>query len=261
MSVNPLLARLQSKDKRGLFKASQTSVSYKTGFLPFDFRNGYTVEVRDFDENVIETYDSLGIVGGTFVTIVGKAGTAKTTFATQIAAAITKPFDSGIVMHFDLEQALTYTRVKNVTGLSQRELKYKYILKGEDNYIDDIFDVISEICTAKEENPDVFKYESGLNDEFGDPIKLYVPSVIIIDSIPTLSSKTKGKMEMEGSTYANRAAKDIAQFYKRLMPQIKKYNIIVIAINHINTKIEINPMAKTQPQVMYMKMDESLPLH
>jgi RecA/RadA recombinase len=61
------------------------------------------------------------------------------------------------------------------------------------------------------------------------------------------------------STYANRVAKELAQFYKKLMPVIKTYNITVIAINHINQKIEINPMQKTQPQVLYMKMDESIP--
>lgn len=258
--ANPLLNRLRSKDKKGLFKSSQTAVSYKTGFLPFDYRNGYAVEVRDMDENLIETYNSLGIVGGTFVTIVGKSATAKTTFAIQMASAIVRQFESGVVHHFDLEQALNYTRIKNVTGWSQQELRDKYLLKQEDNYINDIFDVIIEYATAKEECPDEFKYDSGLKDEFGDPIRLYVPTVVIIDSIPTLASKDKGKMELEGSTYANRAAKDIAQLYKRLMPIIKKYNIIVIAINHINTKIEINPMMKTQPQVMYMKMDESLPL-
>lgn len=257
--ANPLLNRLRSKDKKGLFKASQTSVSYRTGFLPFDYRNGYAVEVRDLDENLIDTYHSLGIVGGTFVTIVGKSATAKTTFAIQMASAIVKPFESGLVQHFDLEQALNYTRIKNVNGWTQQELRDKYILKQEDNYINDIFDAVIEIATAKEENPEDFKYDSGLRDEFGDPIRLYVPTVMIVDSIPTLASKDKGKMELEGSTYANRAAKDIAQFYKRLMPVIKKYNIIVVAINHINTKIEINPMMKTQPQVMYMKMDESLP--
>jgi hypothetical protein len=44
------------------------------------------------------------------------------------------------------------------------------------------------------------------------------------------------------------------------MPVIKTYNITVMCINHINAKIEINPFAKSQPQLMYLKMDESLKL-
>ena len=53
--ANPLMARLQTQDKKGLFKRTQTSVSYMTGLLPFDYRNGYTVEVRDMDDKLVES--------------------------------------------------------------------------------------------------------------------------------------------------------------------------------------------------------------
>ena len=102
--ANPLMARLQTQDKKGLFKRTQTSVSYMTGLLPFDYRNGYTVEVRDMDDKLVESYSSLGLVGGTFVTVAGKSGTAKTSWAIGVAANIVKPFDAGMVLHFDLEQ-------------------------------------------------------------------------------------------------------------------------------------------------------------
>ena len=64
---------------------------------------------------------------------------------------------------------------------------------------------------------------------------------------------------MKGGTDAARMAKAIKQFYSRLIPIVKTYNITVFAINHINAKMEINPFTKTQPQVMYLKQDESLP--
>ena len=253
-----LLNRLRENDKKGLFASTQTSVTYQTGFLPFDYANGYKVTVRDMDENPIEDYFNTGLVGGTFVTVVGKSGTAKTTFVVQATANIVRKFDNAFVMHYDLEQALTYTRIKDVTGLSQVDLKEKYILKQEKNYIEDIADAIVSITKAKEAGGDEFKYDTGLKDEFNNPIKAYVPTFVILDSIPTVTSKD-AQETMEGQTYANRAAKALAQFYKKLMPVIKTYNITVIAINHINTKIEINPMMKTQPQLMYLKMDESVP--
>lgn len=253
-----MLERLREKDKKGLFKASQTSISYPTGFVPFDYRNGYMVQVRDLDENLITEYPSVGMVGGTFITIIGKSGTAKTTFAAQIAAKIVRPYENAFVQHYDLEQALTYTRIKNITGLLQREMDDKYILKQEKNFIEDIFDSIMAIANEKEANKADYTYNTGLLDEFNRPIFAYVPTVIIVDSIPTIASKDTGDA-MEGGTYANRVAKALAQFYKRLMPVIKTYNITVIAINHINQKIEINPMMKTQPQLLYMKMDESIP--
>jgi len=257
--ANKMLSRLREKDKKGLFNATQTSICYPTGFVPFDYRNGYMIEVRNLDEELITTYSSIGIVGGTFMTIIGKSGTAKTTFAIQIAANIVRRFsDNAFVQHFDLEQVLSYTRIKNVTSMTQQELDDKYILKQEKNYIEDIFNSIVEIAQEKEANRKDYMYNTGLVDEFNRPIKAFVPTVMIIDSIPTVASKDTSN-EMEGGTYANRVAKALAQFYKRLMPIIKAYNINVIAINHINQKMEINPMHKTQPQLLYMKMDQSIP--
>lgn len=259
--ANPLMARLQTQDKKGLFKRTQTSVSYMTGLLPFDYRNGYTVEVRDMDDKLVESYSSLGLVGGTFVTVAGKSGTAKTSWAIGVAANIVKPFDAGMVLHFDLEQALSYTRIRAITGYSSEELNNKYILKGEDSYIEDIFDSIIAICNAKQNDPETFKYDTGLKNEFNEPIRMYVPTVVIVDSLPMLSPR-EDKLtdkEIEGSTYAARVSKVITQFYRRLMPLIKKFNITVICINHITAKMEVSAFAKSQPDLMYLKIDESLP--
>ena len=259
--ANRLLERLRSKDKKGLFTRTQTAVSYNTGFYPFDYRNGYMVEVRDLQDQLVKTYPSTGIVGGSFVTIVGKAGTAKTTFAIQIASNIVRRFPNGFVQHYDLEQATTYTRIRNITGFKQSELDEKYVLKQEKSYIQDILDSIMQIANDKKEHRDELMYDTGLVNEFNEPIMVFEPTVVLIDSIPTLTSKPAkdNDIEMEGQTYANRIAKDLSQFYKKLTPIIKTYNIIVIAINHINAKIEISPMMKTQPQLIYMKMDESIP--
>jgi len=256
---NPLLLAVRANDKTGLFNTTQTSVSYPTGFVPFDFRNGYIVEVCDMKDNVLDSYPSIGLAGGTFTTIIGKTGVAKTTFAVQIAANIVKRFAGGLVMHYDLERALSYTRIKNITTLNQLELLEKYVLKQEKCYIEDIFAAMQGIRDAKAANPKLFMYDTGLLNEFSQKITTYVPSFIIIDSIPSLASSEVTKDEIEGSTYGGRIAKVISQFYKRAIPMMKEFNINVIAINHINAKIEINVMAKTQPQMMYLKMDESVP--
>jgi RecA/RadA recombinase len=256
--ANRMLDRLRSKDKKGLFEKTQTAVTYNTGFAPFDYRNGYMVEVRDIEDQLVKEYASTGLVGGSFTTIVGKSGTAKTTFAVQAAAAIVRPYASSFVQHYDLEQALTYTRIRNITGFKQHELQDKYVLKQERSAIEDIFDSIMAVAQEKLENRKEYSYDTGLLNEFNQPIISLEPTVMILDSIPTISSKDASN-EMEGGTYANRVAKAIAQFYKRLTPVIKEANIMVIAINHINQKIEINPMMKTQPQLIYMKMDESMP--
>jgi len=258
---NRLLNKLREKDKKGLFNPSQVSVTYPTGFLPFDYLNGYKVKVMDINENLIGTYPATGITGGTFVTIIGKSGVAKTTWTIQTAFNIVKDFDDdAFIMCYDLEQALNYTRIKNITGATQEELDNKFVLRQEKNYIEDIFDSIIDIANTKEANKEDFSYDTGNVDEFNRPIRAYVPTVIIIDSIPTLSSKdTEGEEEMKSQTDAMKAAKRLKQFYSSLMPIIKTYNITIFTINHINVKIDINPFAKSQNQIMYLKQDESLP--
>ena len=64
---------------------------------------------------------------------------------------------------------------------------------------------------------------------------------------------------MQGSTYANRIAKELSQFHNRLIPILRPYNISIVEINHLKTKIDINPMAKSQAQIMYLKQDEAVP--
>lgn len=256
--ANSLLDKLRAEDKKGLFSPSQVSINYNTGFLPFDYLNGYKVKVVDKQENVIDEYAATGLTGGTFVTVIGKSGVAKTTFVVQTAFNIVRKYDNAFVMFYDLEQATNYTRIKNITGATQEELDNKFVLRQEKNYIEDIFDSIISIAKVKEANKKEFQYDTGLLDEFGNKIIAYVPTIAIIDSIPTLASKETDD-EMKGGTDAARMAKVIKQFYSRLMPIIKTYNITIFTINHINAKMEINAFTKTQPQVMYLKQDESLP--
>ena len=65
--------------------------------------------------------------------------------------------------------------------------------------------------------------------------------------------------ELSGSMSATAAAKTNSMSFKRILPMLKAANIILIMINHINKKIDINPMQRTKAQVSYLKQDESLP--
>lgn len=274
--ANLLLERLRENDKDGLFDASPSVVCYPTGIDTLDHQLGYTLVAKDLDDNIIDTHDSLGLVGGSFVTIIGKSGTAKTALACRMGASITKPFNNAFTIHYDLEQALTATRVKNLTGLTNREYLENYILKSSRSYIEDITDTIMEIVHEKKRNKKDYQYTTDFKDEFGQPITLYQPTVFIIDSIPVLAmrpdeKKVKAKkgsgeedytietVEMEGQSYPMRVAKALSQFFRKMIPIIREFNITIISINHINQKIEMNSFAKTQAQVLYLKADESLP--
>ena len=251
-------------------------VCYPTGVPTLDYQLGYTLVSKDENGAIVGSHDCLGLVGGSFITIIGKAGTAKTAIACKMGAEIVRDFKSSFVLHYDLEQALNPTRVMNVTGLTNKEYMDHYVLKSSRSYIEDIFDTIMDIANEKQKNKKLYQYTTDFTDEFGQPITLYEPTVFIIDSIPVLATrpdqkKVKAKkgsgqedyyvedQEIEGQTYAMRVARALKQFFSRLIPIIKEFNITIISINHINQKIEINPFAKTQAQVLYLKADESLP--
>ncbi len=264
---NLLVEALRANNKGGEFDSNASIISYKTGFPTLDYYLGYKVNVYDDKDEIIDSYNCIGITGGSFVTFIGKPSTSKTTTAVQIASNIVRPFSNGIVIHYDLEQAQNYSRIQALNKFSMKDMENgKYILRQENNSIDDIYEVIIKIYFEKTQNPDKYQYDTGKMNEFGNPIIMFEPTVIIIDSIAGLSqginendkSDVKKISELEGNTYANRVAKDISQFYTKLMPRLRAANIIVIAINQIKTKVDIG-LVKTAPQIMYLNQDESLP--
>lgn len=274
-----LLEELRAVDKKGYFTRSETPVSYPTLFHTLDYRNGFMLRSLDENNNLIAEQPSIGIVGGSFNTAIGKPGAAKTTAIIQMAMNIVLPFQNSFVIHCDAESAINYSRVRAVTGVNNRVLDQKYIIKQDTVFIEDIFDFILKIAQMKIAGGEKYRYLTGYTDEFGKPITAYEPTVVIVDSIPSLELRDNDSLddsvvkkliassggkkevanEMAGDTNVTRKAKKLAQFYRHLGPVIRKANIILFAINHINEKIEINPFAKTQAQTMFLKMNESLP--
>lgn len=274
---NLLLKRLRENDQDSLFEQSNSLVPYKTGLDLLDYRLGYKLVAKDMDENIIGNHDAIGVVGGSFITLIGKSGTAKTAMACKMAANIVKPYKNGLVIHFDLEGAMTLTRYRNLTNLTNKELSEHIILKSDRTYLENITDTIMAITQEKAKHKKDYTYTTEFKNEFGENMDLYVPTVFVIDSIPQLSMKPEQKkikakkgsgeedymvdnIELGKNTYAMRVARDLTQFFKQYLSIIREYNITIISINHIHPKIQIdNPFAKSQAQVLYLKQDEQLP--
>lgn len=274
---NLLLKRLRENDQDNLFEQSNSLVPYKTGLDLLDYRLGYKLVAKDMDENIIGNHDAIGVVGGSFITLIGKSGTAKTAMACKMAANIVKPYKNGLVIHFDLEGAMTLTRYRNLTNLTNKELSEHIILKSDRTYLENITDTIMAITQEKAKHKKDYTYTTEFKNEFGENMDLYVPTVFVIDSIPQLSMKPEQKkvkakkgsgeedymvdnIELGKNTYAMRVARDLTQFFKQYLSIIREYNITIISINHIHPKIQIdNPFAKSQAQVLYLKQDEQLP--
>ena len=101
-----IVEALKSDEKKGddYFDCNASVVTYKTGIPQLDYYLGYRINVYNDNDDVIDTYPSIGITGGSMVTFIGKPSTAKTTTAAQIAANIVRPFENGFIVHFDLNK-------------------------------------------------------------------------------------------------------------------------------------------------------------
>ena len=263
---------LLKADKKGLFKCDSYYDCYSTGFLPIDYLNAFRVNYMRADGQP-DSKLMTGLMGGKFITIIGYSGTGKTTLADQIGWSICNSVpanadeetvrkfrENTMFIHVDVEHTATMSRIRELTGASQWDVDNRIILNNDNTYIEDVMAMIDQICQAKESNVDEYTYPvDGRPFGLDRPVKVYVPTVFLIDSLPAFTSKNADTSVLEGDMSANREVKQISQFYTKCLGRMQKYNITIIAINHIKSKIQINPYEPDKPQLMLIKNGESLP--
>lgn len=266
---NLLIEELKSEEdkKEDLFSINAAIDTYKTGIAPLDYALGYTVKVYDEDDKVSDEYNALGISGGCNVMWIGKSSTAKTSTALFAAANIVRPFENGTILHFDLEQAMNISRARAMTKFSMSEMKGgKYVLRQSDTSVEKIKRTLIKLYKKKKDNPDKYMYNTGKKNEFGEDIIVYEPTVVLIDSIPSLSVELndndkkdlKKIEEISSQTDRMRLTGEIGRFYTDLLPYIKLVNIIIISINHIKVNPQMG-IVKSPAELLYLKQDEALP--
>lgn len=237
---------------------STASVAYSTGFLNFDFMNGTVVHVKSNERNF--KYYSVGIQDGCLVMLIGRSGCGKTTWAAQAAANMVREFPNACIYHDDIEGGLTEYRKELLTGFHGEELERRYIGRNTGITAENFYERLRIIHDLKLENRADFEYDTGLFDSNGERIFKLEPTVYILDSLALLMPAQYTEEEaLSGSMSATAAAKVNSMSFKRIIPMLKSANIILLVINHINKKIEINPMMHTKTQVSYLKQDETLP--
>lgn len=234
------------------------NVGYSTGFLNFDFMNGTVVHVKSKDR--VGRYYSIGIPDGCFVLLIGRSGSGKTSWAVQAASNIVRPFENSAIFHDDIEGGMTAYRKAVLTGFTDEEMQNKYLSRDTGISAENVYERIRMLHDIKMENRQDYEYDTGLFDSYGKRIFKLYPTAYLVDSIALLMPQQyTEEEEISGQMSATATARMNSQLFKRLIPLIKAANIILIGINHINKKIEINPMVHTKTQVSYLKQDETLP--
>lgn len=258
----------RGKKADGYFNCNGSIISYSTGFPVLDYYLGYKVNVFDPETDEFKySYPTLGIAAGSYVLFIGKPSTSKTATAVKIASNIVRPFQNGMIIHFDIEQAMNYSRIQALTKLSMMDMKNgKYILRQEKVKLEDMKATIMRIYQEKISNPDIYKYKTGKYNEFGEEIELYEPTVVILDSIATITmsidgsgEKTLEKLEeISSQTDRMRLSGEIGRFFNEILPYMREANIIMIAINQIKKNPNMG-FAKSPAELLYLDQDETLP--
>jgi len=225
---------LDAADKKGLFASNDTFVNYSTGILPLDYANGFWLTVNDPIEG-IKYVPIIGIIGGTFVSVIGTTGSGKSTLADQIGYAFIKDFEDGMLFHIDAELTNLKQRMVRIMGCSEDDDRVR--LKKDTIYIEDVLDIFGAICELKEKSGDLYKYEVANRTYNGKVFKAYVPTVIIIDSLPAFNNREFNVDDTGTNMDAARGAKEITRFYVNCLARMQKYNITIITINHIKPKV------------------------
>lgn len=246
----------KTKDPR--MEEAVADVLYPTGFLPFDFLNGYRVHVKSETEDF--WYNSVGIVDGSSTTVCGRSGAGKTTVALQMAANIVRPFPEATIFFDDIEGGSNVTRRELLTHFTPEEAEQRIIYRNTAVSAENFYKRIASIYEIKMNNRADFEYDTGKLDSRGNKIYKLIPTVYILDSLAMLTpEKLTEEEELSGQMSTTATAKTNTAVFKRIVPKLKAANIILFTINHINDKIEVNAFTHTKSQVSFLKPGETLP--
>lgn len=244
----------QSKDLR-MSSEAKPDVGYPTGFPNFDFINGYIYHVNYGD--IHKKYYSLGISDGSMVMVIGRTGCGKTTFCAQLAANIVRPFPNATIFEDSVEGGLIDERRQQLSGFFGDEYRKRYIIRNAGITAENFYSRIKMIHDMKLANPDKFMYDTGKLDKFGKPIRIFEPTVYILDSIAMIMPEDlTEEEELSGSMSTTASAKVVTNIVRRIIPMLKIANIILIVVNHILSDISIRPK---KADIAYLKQGETLP--
>ena len=268
-SYNPLLNALRENDKKNLFKTNVVTAFHKTGFAVFDHYFGAVVNIHDKDGKFIKQEPRVGQAAGTFNLIIANTGAGKTTFASQVAANIMRQYPYSNVIHFDCEERFDVSRCETITKLPARYFEEdRYMIKTGAVGLDVIQEMIVKSYTAKMKIGEELMVDTGYTDEFGKPVRVFQPTIVIIDSMTAVIDKTfnvdnakeaSEAEKMRSNTDGARDSKTLKGFFKDILPLCKEANIIIYGINHINTNMSMNAFTPVAKQQNYLKQDESIP--
>lgn len=251
--LNNEMRDIAKKEKLG--DTIELEPKYKTGLDVLDYRLG------NFNSYLHE--NQVGVKGGgTIIGLVGASGGGKTALALKIGSEIVRNFDEGMLVYFNFEHGTDRSRIQTISGFSDEEYEDKVTIMDKGIYTENFYKYVNSLAELKLKNAKSLMYDTGYKNENGDPIRLMQPSVLIIDSIPTMQPAADlDEEELNKGMAAAKTARINNDLFKKLSgsSRLVDANINIIYINHITTKISINAFSAAPKELTNLNDGESLP--
>lgn len=249
---------INALDKKGLLSSDDHNVSYSTGITILDYANGFWSEVKDKKTGEIVSVPNLGIPGGSLMSIIASPGCGKSTMAFQIGYNIIKDFEDGMLFLIDCEKTSVKQRLINIVDADYDDPRIR-IVKNHTS-IDDVLESFKMICDTKKAGGHKYMYKVEDKSYGGEPFWQYVPTIYIIDSLPSFNSNSYNVEDLGNQIDQMKASKDISRFYTNVLDRAWEFNVIFIVINHIRAATITNPYARPPRGLMMINPDtENLP--
>ena len=255
-----ILSKKIKETKKAVLKKQTPGSVAETMFVPTEI-NLLDYSCGTLATNVAEgdTFYNIGVPMGKIHMAVGHSQSGKTTLMIQIANAMTRHLNGDVVLA-DFERSSTdpRSRIKNICGVTDEEYDERFTIFNHEDMTAEflkkfIFEIVeSKRALGKDELIDWFDLE-------GNEVKIFPPTVIIIDSVSAMRSKELlENKELDNNMVAAQIAKSNGAFLTSIEHFLEAYNITILAVGHIGTKISINPYAPRKVQLPGLGDDESI---
>lgn len=256
-------AEMKKTKDPNMMAESVFPAGYPTTFLPFDYMNGMRIKNKVIGSDTVYEHESIGLADGSINSLIGKAGSAKSSFAAAVMTGIVSMFPESVGIYDDLEGGMSLPRLSAISGMPMDVIASKIIHRNVGISGENFFERVRLHCKHKVEasvtNPEIVTYNTGYYDIYGEPVYKLIPTVYVLDSLALLvpqdlsdEEKVKGQMATTASAKLN------AQIFRRLAPQLKAANVIMLIVNHINEAVNISFIPKAA-QINYLAQDETVP--
>jgi RecA/RadA recombinase len=253
--LNESLKKEETKQKISAPGSVSEAMFVPTGVDIIDFECG-TYKVNDEGEEVY----NLGIPMGKIIIYIGHSQSGKTTKAIQDAYAMAKDLNGDvIVLDFERSSNDVESRIMNITGCSLEEFNSTFTVFKQTNLtVEYVKKFMFDIVEQKKKQGK--KCLVDWFDANGKPIKIYPPTIFIFDSVASArNQELLDSAEMDTNMTGASIAKSNSAFLVSVEHLLEEFNITLMGINHITTKIVTNRYAPKKIQLPGLGDDENIP--